>query len=282
MKPTFVIYGNCQAGVIREAVRFMPGISDEFEVVYFRSFNHPTEGRGRIDPEIMGRCLLLWEQLDESAPFKFEGATPEQMKWVKFPPVDLGVLWPFSAQDPLFGPEPDYEYGMFPYGDRILIEVSQHSESVEAAILRANELVGQQVGQLLRYLDIELARLLRREQSAHVKIAEFVISTFNSDRLFWAYNHPTKILFRELVNRLAAATWPDSEHLGSVGDTIFHEWEPLAHLHTPIHPAVASKLGLVWWREDLRYRFHQDKELTFDEYVELYLRERMCRLRRPD
>lgn len=281
MKPTFVIYGNCQSGVLEQATKFMPTIRETYEVVYLRSFIHPTEGRTPIDPAVMSRCVVLWQQLDEQAPFEYKGEMPPDMKTVTFPALDFGVIWPFQTNDPLFSPDTDHEYGLFPYGDRLLIQVAEEELLGEAGLARAFDLALQGTTDLYRRLDLELVRLVRREQKSQVRIAAFVISNFKSERLFWTYNHPTRRLFGELLNRLTLATWPqtrDPTHaLYQIGSRVFSHWEPLDNLHVPIVAPVADVLGLHWWHEDLQYRFHCNRTLTEREYASLYLAERVRR-----
>jgi len=281
VKRTLVVYGNCQAGVLQYVVGNLPGRADQYEVHYFRSFNHPTEGRTRIDPDIMSRCAILWKQLDESAPYEFDGPTPPDMKVVTCPPVDIGALWPFQTHDPLFGPEPDYEYGMFPYGDKVLIDTALEGIGGDAGIARADEIAAQRVVDLDRYVQVEFVRWSRRETTADVKIAPFILANFKLERLFWAYNHPTKRLFGEIANRLVTATWPEAARpespLFGLGYRFFAEWEPLDHLQVPVHSSVAKRLGLAWWSPDLRYKFHTDRELTQVEYARLYIDERIKR-----
>lgn len=285
MKPAFVIYGNCQGGVLEQATKFMPTVRETYDVIYVRSFEHPSEGRGVIDPAVMARCAVLWNQVDEQRPFVFDGATPAAMKTVTFPAVDLGVLWPFQTHDPLFGPDADHEYGMFPYGDRLLIQVAEEGLVGDPGLARAYELAQRGVADIERRLELEMLRLVKREEKAQVKMAAFVISSFKSARLFWAYNHPTRRLLRELLNRLTLATWPQAREqahpLHRVGDRVFAEWEPLDNLHVPVAKSVADSLGLTWWHDDLQYRFHGERTLTGRQYAELYLAERGRRQTAP-
>ena len=286
MKPTFVIYGNCQGGVLAQATQFMPSITDQYDVVYLRSFDHPTEGVAEIDPEVMRRCGIFWRQLDESAPFIFEGERAKGLREITFPPVDLGVLWPFQTHDALLGPDAEYEYGMFPYGDRILMQVADEGLVGADGLGRADALYRERLLDLDRYLEMEFARLQRREQGATVRMAAYVLSSFKSQRLFWAYNHPTRPLLRTLTNRLIEATWPEARQAGHdlhrIGDRIFDGWDPLNNLQVPVQPSVAGHLGLTWWTPDLKHRFHADDVwLTSSEYARLYIDERVKRLASP-
>ena len=281
MKPSFVIYGNCQSGVLEQATKFMPNVRETYDVVYVRSFDHPTEGRGTIDPDVMVRCAVLWNQHDEQVPFSYDGPMPTEMKMVTFPAVDLGVLWPSETRDPLFGPESKYEYGMFPYGDRLLIQVAEEGLSGDVGLARVHALAECGMVDVDRRLELEMLRLIRREQKCQVRMAAFVISTFKSKRLFYSYNHPTRLLLGELLNRLTLATWPQAREpanpLHKIGDRVFAQWDPLDSFHVPISKPVAKSLGLTWWDESLSYRFHGDQMLTVGDYCKLYLSERLQR-----
>lgn len=282
MKPTLVIYGNCQAGVLGEATKFIPEIHDNFEVVYYRSFDHPTEGKQAFDPEVMARCRYFWCQVDNAVGSPFDGDTPVDMKKVVFPSVDLGMLWPFQTPDPMFTTEPDYPFGMFPYGDRLLIKLAEANVPPDQVIERFGKLWADQRFNFERYLDIEMHRLIKREQGAHVRMAAWVLSHFRTERLLWAYNHPTNVTFRALLNRLMAATFPEASDpahaLYNVGDRIFESWDPFSVSHQPpVHAQVAHALDLTWWSPDYLYYFHDGGLISTHDFVEKYVTERIKR-----
>lgn len=282
MKPTFVIYGNCQAGVLSETTKFIPEIHDNFEVVYYRSFDHPTEGKPAFDVGVMSRCRYFWCQVDNAAGSPYDGETSTDMKKVIYPSVDLGMLWPFQTHDPIFTTEPDYPFGMFPYGDRLLIKLAEASVPLDQVIEHFDQLWTEQRFNFDRYLDIEMNRLIKREQGAHVHMAAWVLSHFRTDRLLWTYNHPTKATFRVLLNRVMAATFReanDPDHsLYNVGDRIFESWDPFSVSHQPpIHAQVAAALGLTWWSPNDSYYFHNDTKISACGFVEKYVTERVAR-----
>jgi Polysaccharide biosynthesis enzyme WcbI len=282
MKPTFVVYGNCQAGVLQDIINAVPFFEENYETIYYQSFDHPTEGLSTISPDVMSRCAILWRQSDDNLPFTFDGTTPEAMKTVTFPSVDLGILWPQQMNDPLFTREDRYPYGMFPYGDRLLIEVAKRGLSGEAGKARLAELWSNPPFPFDRYLDIELQRLMRREQATQIKMAAYVLSRFRTDRLLWSYNHPTSRLFAVLLNRLIAATFPDSRELSHplyrLGDHLFREYDPFASSYqAPIFQPVAEALDLQWWSPDDTYYFHDGERLSCDQFIERYLDNRIAR-----
>lgn len=282
MRPTFVIYGNCQGAILQQAMKFIPMIANSYEVVYYQSFKHPVDGVAVIDPDIMARCSLLWRQIDDNAPFSFEGPRAADCREIVFPAVDLGVLWPFQGNDPLFPSEPAYPYGMFPYGDRLLIEVASAGLDGSAGLDRFSALWQDRAFPFDRYLDVELQRLVKREQGAHVRIAAWVLSHYRTDRLLWSYNHPTKKLFAELLNRLINATFPEARSEGHplvrIGNTVFHDWDPFAdEFQVPVYPQVAEALSLQWWQPGDCYAFHNGEMLVWKDFVQRYLSERIAR-----
>lgn len=276
MKPSFVIYGNCQAGILQYAVRHVPGIKDEFDIHYIRSFDHPGEENAAIDPDVMQRCKILWKQYDELSPFSYAGPLADGAKTITFPPMDFAPLWPFQVKDSEFVPElPDFPFGKFPYGDRLAIEFSETNKPSEELIHYYTAHAQAKLIQFDRMLDIEFQRLARREANCNVSIAAFVFSRMRDTRLFWSFNHPTRHLLCELMNRLAIATWTEArdkngEFFQTV-DRIFLEWEPLDSIHVPITGAVARGLDLKWWEPNLLYNFHNLKLLKEKEYIKLYI-----------
>lgn len=286
MKPTFVVYGNCQAGVLQDILNSVPFVSEKFETVYYQSFDHPTEGTATIAPDVMSRCAVLWCQADDNVPFAYDGPTPAEMKTIRFPSVDLGVLWPHQTNDPLFGSEEQYPYGMFPYGDRMLIQIAKEGLRGAAGQSRYDALWEQQPFPFERYLDIELQRLMRREQTTQIKMAAYVLSRFRTDRLLWSYNHPTPKLFAFLLNRLLEATFTEARQVGHplhrAGDILFEHYDPFGSSYqSPIFPQVAKALDLQWWSPDDTYYFHHGERLSLDQFVGRYLDNRIARQSEP-
>lgn len=282
MKPTFVIYGNCQAGVIQDIIKSVPSISSQYETVYYQSFDHPVDGVSVIDPSAMARCAILWCQSDDNTPFRFDGTTPPSMRTIAFPSIDLGILWPNQVTDPLFPREELYPYGMFPYGDRMLMQIAQEGLTGEEGKARFGQLWNEHPFPFDRYLDIELQRLMRREQAAQIKMAAYVLSHFRTHRLLWSYNHPTSHMFAVLLNRLIQATFPESHDDGhplhSIGNILFRDYDPFNSTYqAPVYPAVARALDLQWWSAQDEYFFHHNERMTYTQFIERYLQARVAR-----
>lgn len=267
---------------MREATKHIREIDENYEVVYYQSFDHPTDGLASIDPDVMRRCQIFWRQFDEGAQFNFDGETPENMREVVFASVDLGILWPYQTHDPVFTSEENFPYGMFPYGDRLLIQASQAGEGEEAGYQRWQDLRANHEFSFDRYLDMEMQRLVKREQNTEVRFAAYLLSRFRTERLLWTYNHPTGRMFAVILNRIVAATFPESrkpDHsLYKIGDRIFEHWDPLADsFQVPIYPETADALELQWWSPDDSYYFHHGERLSTEQFAKKYISERVLR-----
>lgn len=280
MKPVIAVYGNCQAGVFCHGLRRVPMVNDQYEVVYIQSFGAGDQERPDITPEQAERCQIYWRQVDEHARFNPDDLLTHARK-ITFPAVDLGLYWPFQTQDAMFGPEPDFPFGRYPYGDRIVMELSQRQPAPEDTISAYEALSMERLGNVDRSLELELHRLLRREANADVKIAAFIFSSFRIDRLYWAYNHPTSILLGKLFTRLAVASWPEAgeptTETGRIVPEVFRGWEPFDHQHVPIPKVVAEKLGLIWWNPSLKYKY-QEQYVSEAQYIQAYHDIRRTRL----
>jgi hypothetical protein len=130
---TILIYGNCQAGVYADILNKV--LRTSHTVRYVMSFDHPTEQQPYPSSEDLAACRVVLEQIDSGHPMR--EAVGQDLarvaRIVKFPPLDFNLLWPFNFNDPRNVSEPpDYPFGRFPYGDRIVVELLREGLSGSA------------------------------------------------------------------------------------------------------------------------------------------------------
>ena len=131
MKPTLLVYGNCQADAASVILSADPVVNEAYEILCLRSFDDPVAGRGSLQPQEVARCAVLFEQYDPK-PFPHRDLLPKSAVHVRFPAVDFNLLWPFNAVNPYNDVgSPDYPWGRFPYGDRIIIDVPGQKLAVD-------------------------------------------------------------------------------------------------------------------------------------------------------
>jgi hypothetical protein len=285
-KPYIVVYGNCQAELLALAIRRLPQVKDQYLVRYVRNFLHPVQPVEPLPDECARNCVIYWRQYAEREFNSPDEAIPSGAQRIVFPPLDFSPLWPFSSLDTLFKSEPpEYPFGLFPYGDRLLKEISEGATPSDDIYETYNQLAARSLLDPYRHLDIEFERLRIRDTASNIKMASFVMSTFKSERLFWTSNHPTNKLFGELFDRLIRATWTESQSpshpLYRIGKLVYRDWDPLEIIQVPVCDLIGRELGLRWWSADDVYDAGPTGKCTDAAYCVRYVTERRKRLTRP-
>jgi hypothetical protein len=241
------------------------------------SFDHPSEQQQRLSNEELSACKVAFEQIESGNPLPVDlrARLSSDVDVIKFPPLDFNVLWPFNFVDPRNVSEPpDYPFGRYPYGDRIVVELLREgltgADLWDAYKKRSVE----KLPSLPRLMEHEKKRLLARDARSDVKLGQLVIENYETVPLFWTINHPTGwLLARALGEVLNASKGPLglADDVGAKAARAFAAYEPFAHEHQPIHPEVGRQLGLKWWSEDLRYRYFDGSMNTFEQFMLRYI-----------
>jgi Polysaccharide biosynthesis enzyme WcbI len=287
VKPTLIVYGNCQAGAISSFLQTQPTITGQFDVYYWQNFGGDAQLSTPTRQELVRRCQVLWVQFQQRSPefpaFPAERLLPKAARRQTFPPVDTNLLWPFCAHDALLSrPEPpNYPFGRFPYGDRILMEIADSGSDA----INAPQLYRQREQDLLlnpdRIARIEEVRLRRRDAACSVTMSDEIFEALRTERAFWAPNHPAWCLLSKLIEKLILASFPASDRFAHPFHRLTEKtkWQDmLSSYHCPISEAVARGFGLSWWTTDMHYRIDDDVFVCADEYRRLYVSLRQYRL----
>ncbi|HTU68856.1 MAG TPA: WcbI family polysaccharide biosynthesis putative acetyltransferase [Candidatus Baltobacteraceae bacterium] len=268
---TLIVYGNCQAEAVATVLRKHPRVQAAYDVVYFRSFEHPTEGTGILNEADAARCRLLFEQYDAKAPFPSAEKLPEGAKRVRFPAADLHLLWPLGSVNPANVPEPPrFPHGRFSYGDAAIIRRIQSGATAAEVLEYYLERSDQELPDLEKFLRLERARLEQRDAKCDVKIAAYILEHFARERLFWTVNHPTHDLLRVLINALLSHGASSEPRLAgmTLDASFFAECFPsevLGPIAVPIHPKVADHFGLAWYDRNEQWQYYGETR-TYESY----------------
>lgn len=273
---TLIVYGNCQAEAVAAMLSKYSSIAGRYHVMYLRSFEHPVEGMAELAPEAVASCAVLLEQHDPR-PFPYHDRLGAECVKLKFPAVDLNVLWPFNRVNPYNEVEtPEKPFGSFPYGDRIIIgklESGMPPNEVLEYYLQRWDDYGLDLDRLL---SLEDARLLARDAHCDVKLGAYVLSAFRTTRLFWTVNHPTMELLLEVCAQLLNAAFPNAPRvsgrmLGRELTPVFGPRGPLGAIDVPIHPKVAEHFGLQWYDASARHQGVDGGTHSYRGYFEAML-----------
>ena len=202
-----LVYGDAQAEAIALILRSLPAIAARHQIVYLRD-----DGLGEPAPGAAASCDLFLEQRS-SKPFNPRITVPKKAKRVRFPVLELHLLWPFCCPNPLNEPElPKFPQGRFPCADTFIINCAE--QGMPAALIRRQYLPEQWPAawpNLDRSFQMESSRLSAQDAQNDVKIGSFILKYFRKVRLFWAVNVPANRLLVEMTYRLLHAGFDAQE-----------------------------------------------------------------------
>ena len=269
-KRTLIIYGNCQSEAISLMLAKLPRIAERFEIVYLRSFEHPSDGWQQIEARQVANCTLLLEQHDVRA-FPQRSHLAAEAKVLKFPALDFNLLWPFNRVNPynVYEP-PHFPFGRFSYGDRIIVDCIDKGMAPDDILEYYLNRWDDYAPDLDRLCQLEAARLAARDRHCDLKMGRFVMDEFRNAQLFWTVNHPTSGLLAQVIVQLVNVALAGEVRV-SVDEVAekqgqYFAKDPLGALRVPIHPRVAEHFELTWYDPNDRYGASADQAFTYVEY----------------
>jgi hypothetical protein len=269
-RPTVVIYGNCQADAATTIFNRHPSFRERFRAIFYPSYDHPTIKPEDISPADVAACAVLLEQHDPVG-FPLRQLLPAGIRVVTFPSLDFNLLWPLTCPNPFDTRTAGRNYGIFPYGDRVIltcVKRGMNADDILQYYLRGWDDYKVDLGRLT---SIETARIAQRDEHCDVQFGSLVLERFRVERLFWTVNHPAAPLLAQMTTKLLAAAFPGEPwaQCDDMFETIvgnFSPYGPLGSIDVPIHPDVADYLGLSWYRYEEGHRLSDGRVLSYEQY----------------
>jgi hypothetical protein len=275
---------------LADALKAVPEIVERYDVLFsWAPVSWVDKDLIKLAPELWARCTVLWQELEVDPPAAAELALrPAGAITVTFPPLWLSALWPAYRPSDLFLPGPDFRSGEYPYNDPIMMTLADTGLTGYALSRRYNEMAEDWTGIADRLLEQNMQMMATRDNDADVAIGGFIMARFAKQNMFSTANHPRAVVLRELLTRMAQATWPrESKPLGPyhrLGDHngFLRTVDALRMYDQPVSPWTARHWGLSWWSEDLLFRIvdgtGRTRSFTFAEYLGAYVDARRRRL----
>jgi tetratricopeptide (TPR) repeat protein len=270
MKPSIFFYGNCHAGVSRNAIGRLGAITDNFDLYYVRNDSDPSSWHPEIQ-SALARCVLLFDQV-RSDGAKLRGALNERLpqgaRVVRFAPAFLNSIWPFVAEDPRNKRYTGLPEGAYPraLSNYFVLKSLRQGDAPETAAKRFLDSDITKIVDLDRLHEITLTQLKSLEQGSDILLAEFIANNFASQRLFLMPLHPAGGLFAELVRQMieiiGIATSP------AISDLLddLRSFRGVGAYDAPLHPQVIAHFNLTW-ASNLSYRHFHEGDFEHDEFV---------------
>lgn len=265
-KKRLVIFGNCQGGILANAMRHQGAFSRRFTVKH-HSFELPANlhEQGRRDLE--NADVLLVQDIREWEQYPLREHVPDHLEMVKYPCIRFASPWPFDAfngPDDRFARDKDYPNFEFTYFDGLLArlrhDVPNHQERFEAyRDLKVKGAIDPK-----RLHAFEEKRLRAMDEKFSIDIGAFILENFRKKPVFYTTAHPNGTILRMLLKYIARELGVRSWIVPS------QRLDALRTLQIPIHPRVAAALDVKWANEKTLYMVRGEK-VTWEDYVRKYI-----------
>lgn len=274
-----LVYGNCQAAWLSQALAADPEIAERYEIVYLSDYHEAPANHPVHRPDFLPSCTdAVWQTAAGCKPPAFLASLRSSCRQIRFPTLWLKLLWPMYVVDPRNRPEKDHPWGRYPYGDRLVLKLLQDGVPPADVPKRYVETDLNRIVDLGRFAEMAFAELRFNDRQSDVAIAPFIEGTFRQRKLFGTINHPTTLILARLGHEVRAAIMGRSVAADAPGPA--DAAEVLGSEETPLHPQIISHFRLAWTSPGERWRYRSEF-LTLEEYLRAYAEFRPIPLGEP-
>lgn len=261
-----LIYANCQGDEMTELLGRLRAFAAHYrpEHVFLGALAEFDATRPDA-ASVFADTALVWEQMSDAFPeerAEFAARLPDGVRHLRFPAFTCSTLYPLVASDPRQPGE-----GFYPYCDIVAVRIwremggatgAMDSVSDAAIFERYMDLSARMLPDLDRVLERDLAQWRERDAVSDVRMADFLQRGLRHEQLFYTSGRPSWRVMRWVLRHLIALSLEDaSTWLRAMTelDRLDRNYVGNDALHIPIHPEVAARLGLEWYRPDARGRW---------------------------
>ena len=194
------VFGNCQAGQLKRMLSKLLKPS-EFEVIYI-SNNTRTGGMKSINNilSIIENCdILLYQPLNSShgelSEENIKKITRDSCISISFPYIFNAGVYSLCHAPMANG----HSYGMI-YGEQEIIKELEKGRDRNSIIKDYQE--GKIDFNLKERFNLSIDKMEIRESSIDIKLIPFIRENYKRNKLFITHNHPTNILFIEMIKQI--------------------------------------------------------------------------------
>ncbi len=267
-KQRVLLYGNCQGGWLAAALLRTPAVAERYDIIYLSDYIERPAGHPIHQSDFLPSCSwVIWQTASAYKGPDFLSGLSAGCRQIRYPTLWLKLLWPTYAVDPRNKPEPEFPWGRYPYGDRLVMKLLAEGVSPEELPKRYAETDLNTIVNLARFTEMSLAEMRFNDQQSDIAITPFIENNFRKRKLFGAVNHPTFLILDQLYLGLVSALLDtpipkDAALPANAVDTLGSE-------EVPLHPQIIGHHQLEWARPEMKWRYHS-AFLALPEYIRAY------------
>jgi hypothetical protein len=262
-----VMIGNCQMETLRLGFARVEALDRRFEAKYHFVQIPPNLHEFAIrDLEqcdiVLAQDIRLWDE------FPLRDAVRPGAEIIKVPLVRFASPWPFDGWN---GPSDRAAIAReapnlaFPYLDGLLGRLRTDIPDREARFRAYRTLAVPRLVNYRRLHRLEEQRLLAMDRQYETAIGAYILDHFRRRRLFHTTVRPNWQVFGLLLQCVADRVGAGARvRLPQSADAL------LRNPQVPVHPKVASDLGIRWADDETRY-CDRGGEVTWETYIRRYI-----------
>ena len=263
MKPTVIMYGNCHFDNLRWVIPQAPQFREEMEFIMHSNWMH--EERGPSYEDEISRCVKFIYQIGWiDCPF-LDRLSP-QCEIFRIPLTTMQPVWPSHIK--FMWPEGEkYPIGRFPMRDRIAMRVFEKLRTAGAAYQEYMNLNMVDETDLGRVLELCEERGREIDSQGDFALNRYVYDTIRSQRLFCDHVHPTGALVAftaDLIFDFLGVRGQMMPVTAALAGSLIYDFQP------PVHPQIATFLGIEWAKPDLGYQLWAEGMLSFHKHMRAF------------
>jgi cytochrome c-type biogenesis protein CcmH/NrfG len=263
------IVGNCQAWAMASFYRDFVGAPNGEDVRVVEDLGMDTAA---LRLSVQGADTVIVQERD----FK-HGLSKEELggnfEVFGFPMVMAGFMWPYANEAHVRNvSESPISDGPYPaqMGDSYLNRLISKGTSVDDALELYLSLDIGKAAHLDRLMELYLDRQRQRDAAVGFSIAPVIEAEFRTRKLFLTAEHPDTWLFGVMAKQLLESMNVPSAVISNALATLTRS--PFPPTELPLHPGVIKHFGLTFADPNDSYRFADEGDISFSEYVCRYMR----------
>lgn len=265
-KTMVMLHGNCHMDIIESCLESSARFLENYAI-------YPTPRictRKRMDEGILGEMdVWIHEDIQSRNAVGYEVSDEHLRQFMRKDVSEIIIphlyglgacLFPHAKErndrnTPLLNGA--YENGMFPLRDAVIDRCVEQDMCVEqiCRYVYEDNIIPQEY--ILDNFNVYIEKIREREKSWDIKILDFILAHYKSEKLFYDIGHPTNIVLEKVSM--------DILQLLGVSDTVSADGQ-LDYHEVPIYPWIRKVLGMEWTEGLIRT---DDKAIKRGDYMDV-------------
>lgn len=252
-KKVVLLHGNCHMTIIEEYLESSKQFCNKYSI-----YPNPlicNNKEGKIQESVLINCdVWIHEDIQDNNSFGYNLSDTYLRKHMRNTVKEIKIPHLFGLGKAFF-PQSEWNKrnpslrngqdanGMFPHSDIIIdkyIEEKKTAEQICSLAFQSDVLDPQFIQE---NFELYMNKIKERECAWNIKIYDFILEHYKSEKLFYDMGHPTNIILKKIA--------VDILNILNINEEIFAKNTLDTH-EVPVYPCVKKQLGLKWKDEYIR------------------------------